>query len=48
MTNKEKMRFLEIVRKLKIALEDKDPENYYTDDFQELLDLADIQFNRDY
>ena len=48
MTNKEKQRILEIVRKLKIALEDKDPENYYTDDFQELLKLCDIKFNRDY
>ena len=44
MTNKDKMRFLEIVRKLKNALEDKDPENYYTDDFQELLELAKIDY----
>ena len=48
MTNTEKMRFLEIIRKLKNVVENKDPDNYYTDDFQELLDLADIQFNRDY
>ena len=44
MTNTQKDRFLEIVRKLKTALEDKDPENYYTNDFQELLELAEIDY----